>query len=173
MKYKTMDIRELRRLLRIDSDGNIYWRNNHSRKTRAGAIAGTNKVTNTCIYRRIAIHGKIFYSHRVAWALYYGRWPEDQIDHINHVGDDNRKANLREVNNAENSKNRSINGNSISGCLGVIWNTRHDAWRVTMGIDGKNTTLGEFKNLFDAVALRKSAENKYGFHENHGDKRTK
>ena len=43
--------------------------------------------------------------HRMAWALYYGRWPS-QIDHINGDPTDNRLCNLREVSHSENNANR-------------------------------------------------------------------
>ncbi len=45
--------------------------------------------------------------HRVAWALYYNKWPEHTIDHINRDGSDNRIENLRDVTQAINNTNKS------------------------------------------------------------------
>lgn len=45
------------------------------------------------------------YLHRIAWALVYGRFPQ-QIDHLNGDKTDNRLENLREVNQSENDQNR-------------------------------------------------------------------
>ena len=43
--------------------------------------------------------------HHVVWAVCKGRWPEQQIDHVNGDKRDNRIENLREVNGSENNLN--------------------------------------------------------------------
>lgn len=45
-------------------------------------------------------------AHRAAFAIFYGRWPNGDIDHINGVRDDNRIANLRDVDRGYNLINR-------------------------------------------------------------------
>lgn len=49
--------------------------------------------------------------HRVAWFLYYGKWPEKCIDHINGDRSDNRIENLRDVSHSENSLNKDKHRN--------------------------------------------------------------
>jgi hypothetical protein len=44
--------------------------------------------------------------HRIAWLMQTGKWPKEQIDHINGVRTDNRWINLRDVSCAVNSQNR-------------------------------------------------------------------
>jgi len=56
-------------------------------------------------YRKIRINGKKYFEHRLAFLFMTGDWPEDQVDHINGVPDDNRWANLRLANNAQNQWN--------------------------------------------------------------------
>ena len=55
-------------------------------------------------------HGSILdrecLSHRVIWLWMTGRWPELEIDHINHKRDDNRWCNLEEVSKAVNLARR-------------------------------------------------------------------
>lgn len=46
---------------------------------------------------------RILLSHRIAWAMVNGRWPPDEIDHINRNRADNRLANLREATHLENT----------------------------------------------------------------------
>jgi hypothetical protein len=41
-------------------------------------------------YREIRVGGERYYEHRLAWLYVHGRWPKEQIDHINHKRDDNR-----------------------------------------------------------------------------------
>ena len=43
--------------------------------------------------------------HRAIFAFCHGRWPVQQLDHINGCKTDNRIENLREVNNQENHLN--------------------------------------------------------------------
>ena len=43
--------------------------------------------------------------HHAVWAVCKGRWPEQQIDHINGNKRDNRIENLREVSASENNMN--------------------------------------------------------------------
>ena len=43
--------------------------------------------------------------HHAVWAVCKGRWPEQQIDHVNGNKHDNRIENLREVSDRENKLN--------------------------------------------------------------------
>ena len=73
--------------------------------------------------------GKKFLAHRLAWLLYYGSWPEGNIDHINRDKSDNRIDNLRDVTQSENLLNH---GNPFSG----IYKHRKK-WRVRVGRTGE------------------------------------
>jgi hypothetical protein len=44
--------------------------------------------------------------HRVAWCHFYGTWPANEIDHINHDRADNRIAKLRDILKNENQWNQ-------------------------------------------------------------------
>lgn len=70
-------------------------------------------------YIKINFLGKAYFVHRLAWLLYYGSWPENEIDHINHNTSDNRITNLRDVTRSGNQQNR-ITASRISktGLLG-------------------------------------------------------
>ncbi|QDP62357.1 MAG: hypothetical protein Unbinned8472contig1000_57 [Prokaryotic dsDNA virus sp.] len=63
-------------------------------------------------YRLIRFKGKAYLSHRVAYFLYTGEWPELMIDHKNRVKDDNRWDNLRQATAQENSINSDQQGKS-------------------------------------------------------------
>lgn len=93
---------------------------------------------------------KIFFAHRVAWAISTGEWPQGEIDHINHVRDDNRLVNLRVVTTTENNRSRLLIPRSISGHIGVNWNKKDKRWIARHSY----TYLGSFISLEDAVAAR-------------------
>ncbi len=125
-------------------------------------------------YIRIRIDSKLELAHRLAWNMTYPDdpvGPNEQIDHINHIRTDNRIVNLRKASNTENSRNASIGVNNTSGALGVWFEKRRNKWAAEIKVDRKKIHLGQFAEFADAVAARKAAEVKYGFHANHGKKR--
>lgn len=132
-----------------------------------GMLAGGTSKTG---YHRIAINNKRYQSHLLAWLYVYGCWPDGEIDHINHDRSDNRICNLRVVDSSGNKKNLSLASNNASGITGVYWYERYKAWSAQIQVDGKVIYLGRSANMIDAAALRKSAEKRYGFHDNHGTK---
>lgn len=75
------------------------------------------------------------------------------VDHINHNTLDNRRANLRVVTIAENTQNRrGARRSNSSGLRGVSWHARTNKWRARAVANGRDTHLGYFSNIEDAVA---------------------
>jgi hypothetical protein len=136
------------------------WNSRH-----AGRQAGALGIRG---YICISIDRRLYPAHRLAWLYVKGVWPAEQVDHINHDRTDNRMANLREVSKAENAKNKSPSTLNKSGLTGVSYNARDDLWVAMMFGHKNRLCLGNRKSLFEAACLRKSAEVRYGFHENHG-----
>jgi hypothetical protein len=119
-------------------------------------------------YRRGCFQGREYYAHRVAWALHTGAWPKGEIDHINGDKADNRIANLREVTKVENSRNMPLPANNTSGHIGVAWSKSDKRWTAYIKVGGRRRYLGNFLEKDDAIAARKAAEVRFGFHPNHG-----
>ena len=99
-----------------------------------------------------------------------GVWPKNQIDHDDHVRHNNRWKNLFEATQRKNSKNQSKSKRNKSGVTGVFWIKKDRSWSATIFINNKHTHLLQSKDKFEAICARMSANNKYGFHENHGRK---
>lgn len=132
--------------------------------TRAGSVSVSKG------YRMIAILGRRYPAHRLAWLYVHGRWPMQQIDHINGDPDDNRLANLREVSGPENARNKRLSRSNKTGHLGVSPYPYQGRMKYVARIrhDGRLHHLGYFATIEDAAAARAEAERKFGFHENHG-----
>lgn len=156
----------------------FYWK---TREPKSFSDTRTCKVWNTRIagkkagmicaqgYVDIQIQGVRYKAHRLAWCLVYGSIPTDlQVDHINHDRSDNRISNLRLVNNQGNQKNSSMRKDNVGGRTGVSWSQSHQRWIAHIRENGKHKHLGSFIEFSDAVRAREGAEEKLGFHKNHG-----
>jgi hypothetical protein len=169
-KPMTITQDRLKSILRYDPDtGRLFWIAARRNKIQPGSMAGN---LNPDGYRRIKIDGRQFFVHKIVWLYVHGVMAKDQLDHINHCKDDNRIENLREVSNQENHRNQPIYKNNTSGVPGVYWKKPANKWqaRIMTGMGIKN--LGYFKDYFEAVCARKSADLTFGYHENHGAKRS-
>ncbi|MES2463169.1 MAG: HNH endonuclease, partial [Armatimonadota bacterium] len=76
------------------------------------------------------------------------------VDHINGNGLDCRRANLRALSPAENAQNRrGPNKNSRSGIRGVRWHERDQRFISSLKLQGREITLGYFREREDAEAV--------------------
>ena len=87
-------------------------------------------------------------NHRLAWLLYYGTWPKNEVDHINGIRSDNRIVNLRDVTPRENQSNKDVHRNGK--LVGANYHKRHKKYRAQIEIKGKNIYLGFFETELDA-----------------------
>ena len=137
---------------------------------RSDTVGKEIMSVNNTGYIFARINGKKYLGHRLAWVYMYGEIPDGlHIDHINHIRTDNRIENLRLVTNSENHKNRKLEKNS-SGHTGICWKKANKNWEVYINSNGERIYLGVYKDLNDAILVRKKAEKQYNFHENHGKK---
>ena len=84
------------------------------------------------------------------------------VDHINHNTFDNRKTNLRIVNDSDNLKNRKgKNSNNTSGYRNVTWSKHDKKWIVQLQIDKRNKTLGWFDDVEEAGKFAEEMRQKY------------
>lgn len=118
-------------------------------------------------YRAVIINRVQFLAHRLAWFYVNRSWPE-VIDHENGDRDDNRIVNLRSTTHLENHKNQSIRTCNTSGVVGVSFLKKRRVWQARIMVNHLQIPLGHYRNFEDAVAARKAAELKHGFHINHG-----
>lgn len=118
-------------------------------------------------YISVSIGKTEYLLHRIIWLYVKGYLPE-QVDHINHIRNDNIWTNLREVNNTINSMNTSVSKNSTTKVNGVSFIKAKNKYRAYIMVDRKQISLGLYTNLEDAKEARRKADIIYGFHSNHG-----
>lgn len=148
-KNTAFDANILREILSYDeATGEFRWREDFSRKVKAGDRAGAVSEQG---YVRIGIWGTQYRAHRLAWLYVHGEWPPQQIDHINNDRRDNRISNLRLATSEINAQNRrtALPGNS-SGLLGVSASGKR--YVASISHMGKNNYLGRFDDPAEAHA---------------------
>jgi len=123
-------------------DGHLYYKQVHKLNTncKIGDRAGTQNGNG---YWHITIKDKIYKAHHLVY-LYHNQKLPKMIDHINHIKNDNRIENLREVTDSENGHNRGTPKNNSSGYKGVSWAKANKKWKSQIRIDNKYIFLGYY-----------------------------
>jgi len=116
----------------------------------------------------VNVRYKKYYAHRIIFML-EGIDPTGlQVDHKDGNPSNNRRDNLRLVSNHENQKNRAVPKNNKTGVIGVY--KVGEKWLASIRVNGRTIHIGTYTSQELALEARKKAEEKYGFHSNHGRK---
>lgn len=134
-----------------------------------GTAAGIQwKTANHNLYGHVTLPKcKRAHLHRVVFAVVHGRWPEDQVIHIDGDTTNNRVENLREEPELEirHSMKRYIN--NTSGYTGVR-RTASGKWQALITDWGRRVCLGTFADVEDAAAAYRAKADELGYPEYHG-----
>jgi len=154
----------LKSALHYDPDTGFFtWASDRSHNAKHGETAG-------CLskgYRYITLLGSTWLAHRLVFIYMTGDPPLHQVDHINGRKDDNSWANLRDVPQAENGKNCRLKRANTSGISDIRWVQSKSSWWVGWRESGKRKGV-RVKDFFEACCIRKSAELRNNYHQNHG-----
>lgn len=150
--------------------GALTWKVTRPGGVKAGRVAGcvVRFAAARTSYRRVGIDGVDYLAHRVCWLLWHGTWPEDEIDHIDGDGVNNRIANLRAATHAINMRNHPKHLRNKSGATGVYRQRARRKWTAEIHVDGRRLHLGQFESLDEAAYVRELAQKVYGYHPTHG-----
>jgi len=137
-KEKLLTYEEVKEMFDCDPEkGILIWKTRPvNSKYLIGTIAGW--INKSSGYVMVKIKRKDYRSHRIIWFLMTGKWPENQIDHINGIRNDNRFCNLREATSSQNNANSSKRNST--GYRGVHKDGKK--WRAQIRMNKKNIHLG-------------------------------
>jgi hypothetical protein len=158
-----LDAEYVRSILDYDPEtGEFRWKWREDRLANwngryAGKIAGCVKPTG---YVAIGINDRNYQSHRLAWLIIHGKWPPNDLDHIDGDKLNNRIANLRLATRQENNRNSGLQKNNSTGVTGVYWHKGAGKFVAQIKAD-EYFYLGLFPTLAEASAARAAAEIHY------------
>lgn len=154
---REMTQERLKELLHYEPEtGWFTWRVNNS-VAAVGQRAGGDHGLG---YRSIGLDYKKFLEHKLAWLYMTGEWPEEEIDHINRDRADNRWPNLKRASRSQNGHNKGQHPRNTTGYKGV-YRSGPDHFVARIQIRNQTIHLGRFKDINDAIAARKKAEEEY------------
>ena len=165
-----LEYREALKLFRYDYEtGVLYWRWRVNSRVPKTLEAGAQRKSNSEGYLNVSVNGRDYAVHRIVMLMCYGFYGEGlEVDHINHVRNDNHLVNLRFVTHGENMRNKSVSSKSTTGVTGVDFSKAHKKYRARITVNWELIHLGYFETLEEAAAARAEANLKFKFNDNHG-----
>lgn len=149
---------ELQEQFNYDADTGIFtWKVSHV-KVKAGQVAGCCRPNG---YVTINYNKTFYLAHRLAWLYVYGELPDNCLDHINCVRNDNRISNLRNATTQQNNYNSKLSITNKSGVKGVYWMKNKNKWAVQICFNKIQKHIGLFNDLEFAKFVANEVRNKY------------
>ena len=162
MKYKRLPpLEKLKEYLDYNPDtGILTWIKKPAGSVEVGQEAGAKHSKGYII---ISFKGNSYFAHRIAYYMYHGVDPlENLVDHKYGDKSNNKIKDLRLASNAQNQMNHiKLRSDNTSGVIGVSWAKDRKKWGANIQKNGVQKNLGYFTNKEDAIKTRKEAEKKY------------
>lgn len=157
----TLSAKEAREMLSYDAEtGTISWLVFRGSNALRGDVAGTKTIYG---YIQVRVKQRFYKAHRLAFLLKNGKWPKEEVDHINGNQMDNRWCNLRQASRFQNAKNVKLRSDNVTGFKGVSWHKRANKFYARIAHNGKQIYIGLFLTAEDANrAYREKAKELFG-----------
>jgi hypothetical protein len=125
-------------------DGVLFWATGPSRGKKAGWVDPHE-------YTLVRYKNKLVRAHNLVWLMFYGKWPDFEIDHSDNNPSNNRIENLRQASRAENCSNQKLQKRRLGKFKGVHENKT--SYYVKIKKDGKQHNLGSYQNELEAAMI--------------------
>ena len=125
---------------------------------KPGDVAGSLMPNG---YLNVSVMGRKFLVHRVVFAMFHGRWPAGDVDHINGIRSDNRAENIREASRSENMRNTKAHADGFTGIKGVHYYKSRGNYTAQICVNGQQIRLGYFSTAEEAKAAYNKAASRY------------
>jgi len=161
IRQSTLTADELRKQLDYDPLTGIFTYRINQRYKKAGMVAG--RISNHGGVT-ITICGQDHQAHRLAWLWYYGKWPDNEVDHLDGDRANNRIANLRDCTRAINMQNQRRPQKGIARKYLCVYPTKKKCgmrYRAIIQVDGKPKHLGYFDTEDEAYAAYLDAKRRF------------
>lgn len=152
--------KKLRELFKYDSRGFLVRKRVTARSTFVGQVVRGTIRDKKRPYRTVRILGRVYYIHRVIFAIVHGYYPKI-IDHKNRKRSVNRIENLRAASHSTNGYNSKLRIDNRSGHRGIDFRRDVRLWRVRLRINSRDRNLGYFKKKKDAIAAQIAATKRF------------
>jgi hypothetical protein len=138
--------KRLKELFNYNPETGLFTRLVDRGNTKSGDIAGT---TGKQGYTYISVDYKVYSAHRLAFLYMTGKIP-NQVDHQDHIKNNNTWINLSPSNPELNAKNMFLPSHNTSGVIGTYWSNRRKCWYAEVNYpdlkDGASNVNGTSKN---------------------------
>lgn len=154
--YTGLTAEEARELFSYDREtGDVAWKTKRPNCHRV-VVGESLKGVRANGYIDVRVNGKLILVHRLAWLLHHGRWPVNEIDHIDGCKTNNAIVNLREATSRQNKFNRACKGYFFRGNY-----PSKNKYHAKIRIGGKPKHIGCFATPEEAQAAYVAASKEY------------
>jgi hypothetical protein len=141
-------VERLQQVLSYNSQtGVVSWKANSGiwGRLKAGSTAGYKDPSG---YISIRIDDTLYKAHRLAWALHYGSFPNQGIDHLDGDPSNNKIDNLRQADQFVNNQNRR--DKKTSKTLGTYFCANRNVWQAYITVRREHFFIGSYKTQEEA-----------------------